>query len=69
MASSPTRIAAMAELTRAPLKQPAAITIEPPGAGYMRIHLSLAELTSNAVTLSLDILPTRSEVGSVRVNR
>lgn len=68
MASSPVRIAAMAELTRAPLKLPATITIEPPRAGYMRIHLSLTGLTSSTATLTLDIVPKDSEVGGVRIN-
>ena len=58
----------MAELTRTPHKHPAAIVIEPPRTGYMRIHLSMTELPANAVTLSVDIVPSNSEVGSVKVN-
>ena len=68
MANPLIRIAAMAEITRAPHKHPADITIEPPHDGHLRVHLSLTDLPSNAVTLALDILPTRTEVGSVRVN-
>jgi hypothetical protein len=68
MASSTVRIAAMAELTRAPLKQPADMVIEPPRIGHMRIHISLTELPSNAVTLTVDIVPTNSEVGCVKVH-
>jgi hypothetical protein len=58
----------VAELTRAPLKHPADIVIEPPRTGYMRIHISLSGLPSSAVTFTLDIIPTSSEVGSVKLN-
>ena len=68
MASPLVRIAAMAEISRAPLRSPADVTIEPPHDGHLRVHLSLTDLPSNAVTLALDIVPTRTEVGSVRVN-
>jgi len=68
MASSSVRIAAVTELTRAPHKHLAAVTIEPPRTGYMRIHVSLTGLRSAAATLALDIIPTRSEVGNVKVN-
>ncbi len=69
MAESPVRIAAVTEITRAPLKLPADITIEPPKSGYMRVHLSLTGLPASAVAFTIDITPTNSEVGSVRVNR
>lgn len=68
MASSPAHIAAAAELSHAPLRHPAEIVVEPPRTGHMRIHISLTELQSQAVTLALDIVPTRSEVGSVKIN-
>ena len=68
MASSPVRIAAVTELTRAPLKRPADVSIEPPRSGYIRVHLSLTGLPSSAVALTVDIVPSNSEVGCVRVN-
>jgi len=68
MASAPVRIAAVTELTRAPLKHAADIVIEPPRTGWMRVHISLSGLPAGAVTLALDVVPTRSEVGHVSVN-
>ena len=68
MASAPVRIAAVTELTRAPRKHPADIVIEPPRAGYMRVHLSLTDLPANAITLTVDVVPSNSEVGSVKTD-
>ncbi len=69
MAKSPCRIAAMAELSRSPLNQPADITVEPPSSGYMRIRLSLSGLTPPGATVAIDITPTRSEAGHVSINQ
>ena len=68
MASSPVRIAAVAELTRSPLQPPARIVVEPPHSGCLRLHLSLTELPANAFTFTVDIVPSNSEVGDVRVS-
>ena len=68
MAESQRRIAVVSELSRAQNRQPADIIIEPPSSGYMRVHISLSDLPSTA-TLTLDIVPSSSEVGSVRVSR
>ncbi len=67
MADSPFHVTAMAQLSRAQLRDAADITIEPPKYGYMRLHISLSELPANAATLTIDIAPTKWEVGRVQL--
>lgn len=65
------KAAAFAELSRFPLDkhEPGLIRIVPPTSGYMRVHLTLAELTSSNVSFCIDVAEPRPAevVGHVEV--
>jgi len=62
-----TASAVYVELTSKPPAGDALAVITPPQRGYMRVHISLSNLSSSELAFAIDVYPPSGELGDVKV--